>query len=82
MTQIITILAFAIIIALLVVLAFASNKHKQLEDQLDSISDIQDLDQLKALKEEPTDSKRDVRRKKRANRKLSKAKRILRPRRK
>jgi len=80
MTQIITILAFAIIIALLVVLAFASNKYKRLENQLDNISDIKDINQLKELKEDITDSKRDVRRKKRANKKVSKAKRILRPR--
>jgi hypothetical protein len=68
------------IIALLASLAFAGSKYKRLEDQLDKISDIKELNNLKQLTEEPTDSKRDVRRKKRANRKLSKAKRILRPR--
>jgi len=61
-------------------LAFAGSKYKRLEDQLDNISDIKQLNNLKQLTEEHTDSKRDVRRKRRANRKLSKAKRILRPR--
>ena len=70
-----------IIISLLVALVVAGNKHRRLEEQLDNISDIKDLSHLKELKEELTDSKRDVRRKKRANRKLSKAKGILRPRR-
>ena len=73
-------LCMIVIVSLLISLAVAGSKHRRLEDQLDSISDIQDLNQLKALQDEPTDSKREARRKRRANRKLNRAKKILRPR--